>query len=324
MKPIIFVCGHRKGGTSMFHNLFDGHNDVSVYPVDLNILYGYFPQFTQNSYSVEQLKERLNRVIFEDLQTIPALQGKVNFRAFKSLFYEKVSQHNLNDIDLVMTSLLESYSETHTKNNYFKYHLFKETSIELYAQELAEKFPNGKFLHLIRDPRDNFASISSGLDTKYRGYGDSKNSLMFSMINRALYGFKMAAINKQLLGENRYKVVRFEDLASNPKSVMTDVCQWLEIPYQDCLTIPSIFGEVNQGNNFEDIKFNNVSSENVGRWRERISTADAALIELMFKEEMLTFDYQLQSSDAEKANSIGEFYKWMNYKYLYHDRFTSE
>jgi len=46
MKPLIFICGHRKSGTTMFHNLFDGHPDLDVYPVILNILYGYFPIYT--------------------------------------------------------------------------------------------------------------------------------------------------------------------------------------------------------------------------------------------------------------------------------------
>ena len=90
MKPIIFVCGHRKGGTSMFHNLFDGHSEVCVYPVDLNILYGYFPQFTQGTFSTQQLINRLDRVIFKDLEVIPMLQGRMNLPAFRELFFTKI------------------------------------------------------------------------------------------------------------------------------------------------------------------------------------------------------------------------------------------
>ena len=29
---ILFLTGHRKSGTSMLHNLFDGHEDFLVYP----------------------------------------------------------------------------------------------------------------------------------------------------------------------------------------------------------------------------------------------------------------------------------------------------
>jgi len=324
MKPVIFVCGHRKGGTSMFHNLFDGHSDVSVYPVDLNVLYGYFPQYTQEKYSESVLKARLKRVIFDDLKTIPMLEDKINIDVFEKHFFDNIKPIDLSNIGKVIETLLASYADIYIDNHNFKYHLFKETSIELYAQELSGLFPNSKFLHLIRDPRDNFAAISSGLDVKYQGYGDSKNSLMFSMINRALYGFKMARINQELLGPDNYKVVRFEDLVCNTQSKMEEVCNWLELPFEECLLTPSIFGNLNTGNNFEKEKFQGVSGNNIGRWRERISQNDAALIEVMFEPEMALYGYQKEIDAKIKAEAIGDFYKWSNYKYLYHDRFSNE
>ena len=39
----IFLCGHRKSGTSMFLNLFDNNSEINVFPTDLNLLYAYFP-----------------------------------------------------------------------------------------------------------------------------------------------------------------------------------------------------------------------------------------------------------------------------------------
>ena len=42
---VLFITGHRKSGTSMLNNLFDGHEDFLVYPNDITILYAYFPNF---------------------------------------------------------------------------------------------------------------------------------------------------------------------------------------------------------------------------------------------------------------------------------------
>ena len=43
--PLAFVCGHRKSGTTLLANLLDGHPQLAVYPVDLVLLYAYFPDF---------------------------------------------------------------------------------------------------------------------------------------------------------------------------------------------------------------------------------------------------------------------------------------
>ena len=305
----------------MFHNLFDGHRDVSVYPVDLNVLYNYFPQYTVNNISKKDLTRRLNNVVFEYLKNIPSLSKKINIEEFQKNFYKQIATSNLSDIKQVVEGLLNSFHLVHEPEKKLFYHLIKETSIELYANELSSYFPNCRFLHLIRDPRDNFAAISSGLDKKYREYGDSKNSLLFSMINRALPGYKIAKLNQKILGNERYQIVKFEDLVSSPVEIMTSICSWLNLPFQECLKTPSILGGLNSGNNFDDLKFNSVSALNVGRWKERIESKDAALIEHFFDAEMDEFGYKNYSSAIDKVNSVNDFYKWVNYRYLYHDRF---
>ena len=103
MKPIIFVCGHRKGGTSMFHNLFDGHSEVCVYPVDLNILYGYFPQFTQGTFSTQQLINRLDRVIFKDLEVSyvdgSIIGGPPQINLFPRFYVSGYNDNKINPLD---------------------------------------------------------------------------------------------------------------------------------------------------------------------------------------------------------------------------------
>ena len=65
---IIFICGHRKCGTTMFGNLFDNHKDLVVYPTDLSIFYGYFPKFNNNKYTLKEKLRRLEIVILKILK----------------------------------------------------------------------------------------------------------------------------------------------------------------------------------------------------------------------------------------------------------------
>ena len=52
-KPV-FICGHRKTGTTMLINLFDNHPDLLVYPDDSGFWYVYYPLFDGENISNNQ------------------------------------------------------------------------------------------------------------------------------------------------------------------------------------------------------------------------------------------------------------------------------
>ena len=319
-KPIVFICGHRKSGTTMFHNLFDGHPELCVYPMDINLLYGYFPKFNSVSTSTEELEARVDRVVFYDLVKTAALGDVIDVKKLKESFKKNMLGQSYSDVNEVIGSLLKAYSELESKEK--KYYVVKETSIEMYAKEIKQWFPNCKFIHLIRDPRDNFAAIKSGLKKKYESYGDSDISLLFSVIVRNLWGFKMAHINQRLLGESSYKVVKFENIVAQPELMMRDISQWLGINFDISSLTPTVYGHSTSGNNFSGKNFSTVSTENVSKWTDRITDEEAAMLEFAFGTEMSLFGYETSSSDASKAESVSDFYKHMNYKYFYFDRFS--
>jgi protein-tyrosine sulfotransferase len=319
-KPIVFICGHRKSGTTMFHNLFDGHPELCVYPMDINLLYGYFPNFNSVSTSTEELEARVDRVVFDDLVKTAALGNVIDVKKLKEFFKKNMKGQSYSDVNEVIGALLKAYSELESKEK--KYYVVKETGIEMYAKEIKKWFPNCKFIHLIRDPRDNFAAIKSGLKKKYESYGDSDISLLFSVIFRNLWGFKMAHINQRLLGESSYKLVKFEDIVAQPELMMRDISQWLGIDFDISSLTPTVCGHNTSGNNFSGKNFSTVSSEHVSKWTDRITDEEVAMLEFAFGSEMSLFGYEASSSDASKAESVSDFYKHMNYKYFYFDRFS--
>ena len=65
MNNLVFVCGHRKCGTTMFSDLFNGHQKLSVFPTDLSIFYGYYPKYVDGSFSFEEQMERIDCYIFK-------------------------------------------------------------------------------------------------------------------------------------------------------------------------------------------------------------------------------------------------------------------
>jgi hypothetical protein len=306
----------------MLVNLFDAHPQLSVYPVDVNLLYAYFPSYNDPGTSEADLLVRIRRVVFADHAPLPQL-ASIDFKKLESNFMRHVRGEPLHDMRVVLPALLKAYSELYPTAQEKKYFVAKETCIEIYAQEIANWFPNCRFIHLIRDPRDNYAAIKSGITKKYAGYGDTEASLLFSTITRNIWGIRFAEINRRILGDDRYRAIRFEDLVENPEHVMREIAEWLEIDFEDSLLSPTICGRPTGGNSFENKTFSGISSAHVGKWRERITPEEAAVIEFSFDKEMRDFGYIPESTDHLTASSMAKFYKFINHKYFYFDRFSA-
>ncbi len=327
MENLIFICGHRKCGTTMFSDLFNGHPKLSVFPTDLSIFYGYYPVYTDGKFSIEEQLERLENVIFLNLKRvfkkeILNLEDIVNQALMKEYFYEKIDKTRLSEINHILEIMLKAFhvSINHDINDY-DWLVLKETSLEIYAIELNKFYPNAKFLHLIRDPRDNYASLKSGSDKHYKLFGEDEKHSLFSMINRYHLGFKIIKSNIDVIGKENYKVVKYEDLCNNTESVMANISTFLGIEYSDILLTPTILGKETKGNNYEGENFNTVNAFNVDRWKERINDDEAKIIEFHFQEFMNQFHYKTNFSLKEQSIAATEFYKWLNYKYLFKDSF---
>lgn len=320
--PTLFLCGHRKSGTSMFLHLFDNHPDLLVFPTDINLFYAYFPTFVEGDYSEEERAARLDRIEFDDLIEHDFLGGAIDIEAFRKAFFKRVEGKPLGDIRVILVELLGAFQEVLGQaGQEMAYSVVKETSLEVYASEFATAFPDARFIHLIRDPRDNFAALRAGVE-RYKTFGDDEKSLLYSMMHRALLGMRLAASNRAALGADRYMVVRFEDVVGKPEETLRSISDWLGIGFSETMLTPSVFGDRTAGNNYDSIKFFEISGQNVGRWPERILPEEAKILEFYFGAEMEVFGYQRAFDDAETLKCVGDFYKWVNYKNFYFDRFA--
>jgi len=322
MEPV-FVCGHRKTGTTMFLNLLEGHSKLLVYPIDLNMMYAYFPQYTDGSYSVQQCKDRLKRVVFAALKR--RLAGKdIDIEFFEKEFFSFFDDEKITVTKYLIEKLIAAFSLTIQKkctNKVKTIPTIKETSIEIYANEIFDWFPNAKFLHLVRDPRDNFAALKAGINTWYARLGENNKETLMSLLNRAKLGLEFGLLNQKRYGEDRYKIIKFEDLVSKPREVLSEVCFFMGIAWEDSLLLPTVLGVPTGGNNFEGKEFYKISKYNVGRWRERISKEEGKIIEYYLGDIMEKYGYKKVFNEFVVADSVMKFYKWQNYRYFYKDTF---
>ena len=134
-----------------------------------------------------------------------------------------------------------------------------------------------------------------------------------NLINITKKTSEIGIANKNIYGKHRYIFSRYEDLVTSNSKTLKIVAEFLEIDESKFTNAPTFCGLPWVGNNFDKQQFDNVTSAQVGRWKERIDDHEAALIEFHFRDLMHYFDYEIEYSDAQQAEAASNHYKWLNY-----------
>ena len=135
---ILFITGHRKSGTSMLNNLFDGHRDFLVYPNDISILYAYYPNFIGKKFSFIVKKRRLLNVISKSLKNVSDNKN-FNKNLFLKSIEKNINKKNIDQIKEIFKLIINNFVQFSTKKN-FKYLVVKETSMGMFLQEINKWF----------------------------------------------------------------------------------------------------------------------------------------------------------------------------------------
>lgn len=310
----LFLCGHRKGGTTVALCLFDSHPELLVYPCDSAFFYLAFPKCltAPKEATVEVMAQT---IIIENLRTEMKVVQRDDIydpEAVAATYRDLIA-----GLDHTPANHLKAMVEAYGRHcgqppARWKRWVEKTTSTEIFAQDVASWFPKARFLHITRDPRDNYASLKSGWRARYQNQEASYESLIQSLIDRGGLGLRMAGLNRALLGSERYHVVRFEDLTEAPREHLEDICRFVGIDYDEALERPTVNGVLWPGNNFDGVRFQALSPVNVGRWHERIDREEVALIEGHLGHVMEDLGYETVTSRSEQAGAIGRHYKWFN------------
>lgn len=318
----VFICGHRKTGTTMVINLFDNAKDAVVYPDDSSFFYMYYPRYDTDKYTKEQKLERLADVVIKEILTEVIENAKCSDEEMKELyksqaqFYQLVKNYDKQDFTTkeILPYFIESFRKSfYPENKCPKIWIEKTTSTEVYALDLIEIFPNAKFIHIVRDPRDNWASLKSGWDKRYKDFNDDLQRLMHSLLERGKLCMEFAKYNLEIIGEDRYKVIKYEEITKDLESFMHELAQFIGIDFDSNLLIPTTFGYSWFGNNFDGIQNVRPSDVNVNRWKERINEEEAQLVEYYFRDIMQFFNYKLEYEITQAQKAAVEHYKWYNF-----------
>lgn len=161
----------------------------------------------------------------------------------------------------------------------------KSLHTELFARDIFREYPEGRVIHMIRDPRDRYASVSRRDGKHLDRVGAATGRWLLSA---------RAARRHATTYPDRYLVVRFEDLVADPRETMEHVCRFVGVDFAPSMMEMRAVPELRDsgGNSsFGDGTPGAISRNPVGRYRDVLDAADIAFIEHVAGGEMKRHGY---------------------------------
>jgi len=288
----LFLCGMIRSGTTMLAKMFQSHRSCAVV---WDVFVKYFLALAKNRGGLNQAISASERdaILASAIQCaeeyapalVPGL-GRIASPTWRALF---------EDIMACVREQCGDSKQTEVVGT-------KECWVDETAEELAGTFPNLHVIQIVRDPRAVVASMSKR----------NRYPLLF-MVEYWRQSANLALYHRSIRKgwSDRYLLVRYEDLVSDPAGEATRMCRFLGIGYDAAMIQADRFRD-GQGHiapsNSSYGEHQEISTASLDRWKEILTPEEVGLIERLCAREMTALGYQL-SQDRSPASL------WSLYRY---------
>lgn len=286
-KPI-FILGHPKSGTTLLNSILDNHPELINIPEETQFFRYIYPRIQKFYYKLSP-KFIKRRIIIRDIflntylrrlqiSSPSEISGEIrdysqlNFSCYKKNVNKYLSVNKLTEAN-IYKSLAYALNLQHPSQATVQGWVEKTPRNEIHTDKLIKWFPKAKFIHLLRDPRDNYVSLK-----KHRS---KKKEITLDRFKKEWKeGLESGIRNFNSFGKNRYLILWYEDLCKAPLSYVMIIAAFLNIEVSPSMLIPTKFGTRWDGNSMFDQKMNGISLNSIGRYKDYPNQQEIEEIEM--------------------------------------------
>lgn len=300
----IFILGTHKSGTSLLRNLFDGHSELFVVPIESHLMQymGYWVDYgIRRSYPQKLTKKQ---IIDNYIQWIEHSNNSFNKSAdsdtrgfwdvneFKNSFYNSPYEEKSNK-DLINGYFYAMYRSLYKKEPPHNIRIVEKSveNIE-FAIELKKYYPNAKFIHILRNPYSNLVSI--------RKFKSKKNYPFLKPIIESMYNSYYHLEKNSRVFKDDYMVIRYEDLVTMPNETIDKVIGFTNLRKEEILYRPTVSSEIWKGNSTTGQEFKGVSTNAIKGWKKDIFPLEINIINKYFHYTIEKYGYEF----IENGNAL--------------------
>lgn len=263
--PVFFIIGRPRSGSTLLRTLLDAHSEIII-PLECSFIVQLKKKYYHRNYWEEK-----------DLRGFQLDLEKTRFFSLNNFDQQKLQQNLLKlkgpcSYQGVCKTVISSFESPFPKEN-ISILGDKNPSYSLLFDKLFPIFSEAKFIHLVRDYRDNYESIINA---------QFENPLIAFIVkswkesNKSIEKFK-TKFPKQ------FYTTRYEDLVEYPEIHLKKICCFLEIPYSDQMLKfhehQEDFKKVFSENIFSTNRnlFKPITSDNIGKWKNKLTKKEVII-----------------------------------------------
>ncbi|MEJ5240892.1 MAG: sulfotransferase [Anaerolineales bacterium] len=292
----VFICGHPKSGTSLVRALLDSHPRLITYPEETVFFRRYLPMIKGKDADEKILlaDQWLTHIFEWNLQNPPPHQKNYPGRDYshipvadvRSEMRRLLRERFSHDGDILSATVL-AYGQVSGKISDAVRWVEKTPFNEYFADQIFKWWPEALCIHVVRDPRDNFVSYIKKHPDWHPEF------FAISWRRSTITGF----CNQKRYGNQRYLILRYEDLVMHPEQTLMEICNFLGIELVPSMFTPSRGGKPWDGNSMFSQKFSAISTTPMGRWEKTIQREERTIIEMLNEDVMRSLNYPFSRND---------------------------
>ena len=290
--PLALISQVQRSGGTLLSQLFDGHPELHAHPHELKI--GYPTKYTWPKLDLKDDPSRWLETLFEYSVLSHFKKGykkeKKRDDAFLFLFLPSVQREifldyagsidslTLRDVfDGYMTSYFGAWLNNQNSSGHKKFITAFTARLAMRKGNMESFFgvyPDGRLISLIRDPKNWYPSA---IRHKPRVCKDIREG-----VDLWKKGAQAMIWNIERYGD-RVCIITFEDLITKTKSVMRYMAEFLEIKFNDILSIPTFNKYPIRANTSFEAEQNGIIDSTLNRYKT-LTEEELEFIESMSKE----------------------------------------
>jgi hypothetical protein len=266
----LFIAGAARSGTTLITNLLDGHQDLLVFPMEHKVFKKYFtnPAGRRSDYfSTDFIEHRTegqqsvlgSRALFEAYRARMQREFAIDFRLdvdagrFLDVYRASISDADVS-LETIFRALSEALMASRLSNGEAgprpRWAVFKDPfTTEFFAQHASRELTTARYLHVIRDPYARYASFKKRQLRRGRVLPRSVvprinfRDFVSGFAEQAIASLHRGLENQRVLGPDRYRIVRFEDVVADPEAELRELSEWLDVDFDAAMLQPSRLGK---------------------------------------------------------------------------------
>ncbi|WP_287127450.1 sulfotransferase [Candidatus Cyanaurora vandensis] len=271
----IFIVGMPRSGTTLMNSILTAHPEVVIGP-ETHFLDRWMLRYPQLNMS-RPADFRVFWQTFKDTVEfgqlgIEADRALVRLETMGTLSYQKI-----------FTGVMEEYLALVQKPRWGE----KTPDHYRHLGTLLAWYPTARVLWMLRDPRAVVASLAK------MSWSGEKPAVVHAQKWR-----ESMDLLKQWGGDERVRLVRYEDLVTNPEGEVQSICSFLDLAF-----IPAMI-EAKQS--WGDKRYNTksaalkpISQDSLQKWRKELTSNQVAAVEHITRLEMVEYGY---TPDTERMS----------------------